>query len=114
MASTLANWKRLKWIKTDESLSAGGCSPKLGFGAEQRVNQGIAINPEPPMHQSDPRAAYAARTAQVHAKLARLQQLADDHFGHDPDAVHWGHVGDPGRVAQALDDLLAIFAAQPK
>lgn len=46
---------------------------------------------------------------QIHAKLARLQQLADDHFGHDPDAVHWGHVGDLGRVEQALDDLLAIF-----
>jgi hypothetical protein len=21
--------------------------------------------------------------------LTRLQQLADDHFGHDPDAIHW-------------------------
>jgi hypothetical protein len=78
------------------------------------VNQGIAINPEPPMRHYAPRAAYAARSAQVHAKLARLQQLADDHFGHDPDAVHWGHVGDLGRVEQALDDLLAIFAAQPE
>jgi len=28
---------------------------------------------------------------------------------HDPDAIHWGHVGDLGRVDQALDDLLAIF-----
>jgi hypothetical protein len=110
----LANWKRLKWIKPDESLSARGRSPKLGFGAEQRVNQGIAINPEPPMHQSAPRAACAARTMQINTKLAWLQQLADDHFGHDPDAVHWGHVGDLGRVGQALDDLLAIFAAQPK
>jgi hypothetical protein len=109
MVSALANWKRLKWIKPDESLSARGRSPKLGFGAEQRVNQGIAINPEPPMRHNDPRAAYAARTVQIHAKLARLQQLADDHFGHDPDAVHWGHVGDLGRVEQALDDLLAIF-----
>jgi len=73
------------------------------------VNQGIAINPETPMRHNDPRAAYAARTVQIHAKPARLQQLADDHFGHDPDAVHWGHVGDLGRVEQALDDLLAIF-----
>ena len=38
--------------------------------------------------------AYLARTAAIHAKLERLQQLADDHFGHDPDAIHWGHVGD--------------------
>jgi hypothetical protein len=44
MVFALANWKRLKWIKPDESLSAGGCSPKLGFGAEQRVNQGITAD----------------------------------------------------------------------
>ena len=58
--------------------------------------------------------AYLARTAAIHAKLERLQQLADDHFGHDPDAIHWGHVGDLGRVEQALDDLLAIFDGQPE
>jgi hypothetical protein len=76
----------------------------------------IAINLEHPMRHADPvnslPTAYAARTVQIHAKLARLQQLADDHFGHDPDAVHWGHVGDLGRVEQALDDLLAIFGGK--
>ncbi|WP_168200137.1 hypothetical protein [Acetobacter vaccinii] len=36
--------------------------------------------------------AYLARAAAIHLKLTRLQQLADDHFGHDPDAIHWGHV----------------------
>ncbi len=56
--------------------------------------------------------AYLARTAAIHAKLERLQQLADDHFGHDPDAIHWGHVGDLGRVDAALDDLLAIFGSK--
>jgi hypothetical protein len=84
-------------------------SGALGFRARQRVNHCIAINPETPMRHTAPRAAYAARTTQIHAKLARLQQLADDHFGHDPDAVHWGHVGDLGRVEQALDELLDIF-----
>ncbi len=64
------------------------------------------------MRHTDPRAAYAARTAQIHAKLGRLQQLADVHFGHDPDAVHWGHVGDLGRVEQALDELLAVFGGK--
>lgn len=78
------------------------------------MNYCIAINPETPMRQTDPRTAYAARTMQIHAKLARLQKLADDHFGHDPDAVRWGHVGDLGRVEQAIDDLLAIFGAQPE
>ena len=53
--------------------------------------------------------AYLIRTAAVPVKLARLQQFADDHFGHDPDAIHCGHVGDLGRIEHALDDLLAIF-----
>lgn len=53
--------------------------------------------------------AYLDRTAAIHAKLERLQQLADDHFGHDPDAIHWGHVGDLGRVEAGLDELLTIF-----
>ena len=57
---------------------------------------------------------YFARAAAIHIKLARLQQLADDHFDHDPDAIHWGHVGDLGRVDQALDNLLAIFDGQTK
>ena len=58
--------------------------------------------------------AYLARAAAIHIKLAWLQQLADDHFGHDPEAIHWGHVGDLGRVDQALDDLLAISDGQGK
>lgn len=58
--------------------------------------------------------AYLARAVAIHTKLAQLQQLADDHFGHDPDAIHWGHVGDLGRVDQALDDLLAIFDNEAK
>jgi len=57
---------------------------------------------------------YLARAAAIHIKLDRLQQLADNHFGHDPEAIHWGHVGDLGRVEQALDDLLAIFDGQVK
>lgn len=47
--------------------------------------------------------AYLARTAAAHAKLERLQQLANDHFNHDPGVIHWGHVGDLGRVEVGLD-----------
>ena len=53
--------------------------------------------------------AYLARTAAIHAKLERLQQLADDHFGHCPNAINWGHVGDLGRVEAGLEEMLAIF-----
>ena len=74
-----------------------------------------SINPEPTMN-TQPTAidAYLARATAIHIKLDRLQQMADDHFGHDPDAIHWGHVGDLGRVDQALDDLLAIFGGHAK
>jgi len=58
--------------------------------------------------------AYLARTAEIYGELAQLQQSADDHFSHDPDAIHWSHVGDLGRVEQALDDLLAIFDGRPE
>ena len=57
---------------------------------------------------------YLQRLPMIHDKIDALRQLADDHFGHDPDGIHWGHVGDLGRVDQALDDLLAIFDGQAK
>ncbi len=52
---------------------------------------------------------YLQRLQMILDKVEALRQLADDHFGHDPEAIHWGHVGDLGRVDQTLDDLLAIF-----
>jgi hypothetical protein len=58
--------------------------------------------------------AYLQRLPMILNKIGALQQLADDHFGHAPEAIHWGHVGDLGRVNQALDDLLAIFDGQAK
>lgn len=53
--------------------------------------------------------AYLQRMAMIRDKVEALRQLADDHFGHNPDDINWSHVGDLGRVDQALDDLLAIF-----
>jgi len=53
--------------------------------------------------------AYLQRNAAIRSKIEALQQLADNHFGHDPDTIHWGHVGDLGRVDAGLDEVLAIF-----
>ena len=64
--------------------------------------------------QTDALDTYQQRLPLILDKIEALRQLADDHFGHDPDAIHWGHVGDLGRVDQALDDLLAIFDGQAK
>ncbi len=57
---------------------------------------------------------YLQHLPMIRDKIEALRQLADNHFGHDPDAIHWGHVGDLGRVDQALDELLAIFDGQTK
>ena len=59
-----------------------------------------------PYHSLD---AYLARTAAIHAKLELLQQLADDHFGHDPEHIHWGHVGDLTRIENGLREVLALL-----
>ena len=53
--------------------------------------------------------AYLERYAAICRQIEALQQLAEDHFGHNPDTLHWGHVGDLGRVKAGLDDVLAIF-----
>lgn len=77
---------------------------QLGFLIEQRVHGGVINHITGPTMNVKQTAldAYLARTAAIHAKLERLQLLADDHFGHDPDAIHWGHVGDLGRVVWRL------------
>lgn len=52
--------------------------------------------------------AYLARTAAIHTKLERLQQLADDHFGTTPmpsiEATS-ATSGDGGRIERAAGDL---------
>lgn len=50
-----------------------------------------------------------ARTTSIRAKPERPRQRANDHCGHGPDALHWGHVGELGWVEAGLDELLAIF-----
>ena len=47
-------------------------------------------------------AAFIARKAEIDTMLARLQALSNDHFGHSPDDIHWGHVGDLGHYAELL------------
>ena len=34
--------------------------------------------------------AYLQHIATIRSQLEALQRHADDHFGHDPDTIHWG------------------------
>ena len=37
--------------------------------------------------------AFIAKKAEIDAMLARISKLSEDHFGANPDNVHWGDVG---------------------
>ena len=52
--------------------------------------------------------AFIARKAEIDGMLRRLQALSDDHFNAHPDEIHWGHVGDLGRYAEALAQITDI------
>ncbi|MHB8920343.1 MAG: hypothetical protein ACYC3N_04830 [Halothiobacillus sp.] len=61
----------------------------LGFMIEQRVH-GRVVNQLRSLVMTtkpSPIETYLTNIAAIHVKLALLQQLADDHFGHDPDAI---------------------------
>jgi hypothetical protein len=63
------------------------------------------------MHTTQPLAidAYLQHIATIRSQLETLQRHADDHFGHAPDAIHWGHVGDLNRIESGLRDVLALL-----
>lgn len=49
--------------------------------------------------------AYIGKAANIQAMLKRLTEAAGDHFGDDPDAITWGHVGSLGAVEEKLQHL---------
>ncbi|WP_297501638.1 hypothetical protein [Ferrovum sp.] len=61
--------------------------------------------------QPDALATYITKSAAIQTRIQKLQQLAADHFGNDPDAIHWGYVGDLDRAQTLLDELLAMFGS---
>ena len=57
---------------------------------------------------------YITKAADIQNKIAQLQQQANEHFGHNPDVIHWGHVGDLNRVQELLDQILEITILNEK
>ncbi|MGD9506955.1 MAG: hypothetical protein AB7I59_04515 [Geminicoccaceae bacterium] len=47
-------------------------------------------------------AAFLARKAEIDGMIERLKTLSDDHFGVEPDAINWGHVGTLSHYAELL------------
>jgi hypothetical protein len=46
--------------------------------------------------------AFIAKKVEIDAMLARIAELSEDHFGADPEKVHWGHVGNLEDYARHL------------
>ena len=55
-----------------------------------------------PRGNSEALAAFLAKKAEIDTALARLSALSGDHFGADPESLHWGHVGTLGFYAEQL------------
>ena len=53
--------------------------------------------------------AYLQHIATIRSQLEALQRHADDHFGHDPEHIHWGHVGDLTRIENGLREVLVLL-----
>ena len=53
--------------------------------------------------------AYLQHIATIRRQIEALQRHANDHFGHDPDAIHWGYVGDLTRIESGLREVLALL-----
>lgn len=49
---------------------------------------------------------FMARVAEARELLSTIQAHVDDHFGVDPEDVHWGHVAEAGDVAQRLQVIV--------
>ncbi|OZA29582.1 MAG: hypothetical protein B7X93_05790 [Hydrogenophilales bacterium 17-61-9] len=53
--------------------------------------------------------AYLQHLATIRSQLEALQRHADDHFGHDPEHIHWCHVGDLTRIEHGLREVLVLL-----
>lgn len=49
--------------------------------------------------------AYITAIAEIKAKLATLTEQANDHLGHRPEEINWGHVGTAQHVLTQLTEI---------
>ena len=49
--------------------------------------------------------AYIATITEINAKLATLTKQANDHLGHSPEEINWGHVGTAQHTLEQLTEI---------
>lgn len=55
----------------------------------------------PTKSKAKPLPIFVAHVQIVRERLARLQALADDHFGVTPEEVNWGHAGSVAHIKRS-------------
>jgi len=56
---------------------------------------------------SNPRAQaqHEERRREIESKLERIRHMVEDHRADAGDKLHWGHVGDLGRINELLEEV---------
>ena len=52
---------------------------------------------------------FIARVGKIDAALETIKVANDEHYNLTPDEIHWGHVGDVGRVLEGLEEIIAAM-----
>ena len=67
-----------------------------------------------PINHPTATSRFLALKAEIDDLLAALQTASDDHFGAEPDAVNWGHVGVLADLRNNLKAAVERFDDQPE
>ena len=49
---------------------------------------------------------FVTRVGKITAAIEVIKVATDEHFGIAPEEVHWGHVGDAGRILAGLQEIV--------
>lgn len=50
--------------------------------------------------------AYMTAVDEIRSQLSALSDLANDHFGHAPEKINWGHVGSAQHISELLREVM--------
>ena len=56
--------------------------------------------------------AFIAECLKISSLLADITDHCENHFGFDPDAIDWGHVGTAAKVAADLRQIAAMLGKE--
>lgn len=77
----------------------------MGAGSSNHTTTMTARKRTAKSPANDPVRAFISNLNEARDLVAMIQAHLDEHMGVDPEAVHWGHVGDAAHTAQLLREV---------